>query len=221
MMGLRGLFVVAVATVVTVAPAALAATVPQLFGHVGPDFSIDLEDAGGTRVTQVDPGSYEIVVRDLSEDHDFHLTGPGVDETTQVDFTGTVTWAVTLREGTYTLLCDAHPTRMRRTFVAGNPPPPPPPPAPKLLATVGPLNTISLRSATGAVLKTIKTGTYSILVRDRSKLHNFHLVGNGVNRKSGLAATGTLTWKVKLAAGTLRFFSDRSPTKVKGAIVVR
>ena len=46
------------------------------------------------------------------------------------------------------------------------------------------------------------------------------LVGKGVNRKSGLAATGTLTWKVKLSAGVLRFFSDRSPKTVKGSITV-
>lgn len=216
-MRLGGLLIAAAAAVL---PVALAATAPQLFGHVGPDFSIDLEHAGGAQVTQVDPGSYEVVVRDLSEDHNFHLTGPGVDQTTQVDFTGTVTWLVGLKEGTYTLLCDVHPTRMRRTFVSGNPPPPPPATTPKLLATVGPLNTISLRSASGAALRTLKAGSYSIVVRDRSTLHNFHLVGPGVNRKTGRAATGSLTWKVKLSAGTLRFFSDRSPAKVRGSIRV-
>jgi hypothetical protein len=52
-------------------------------------------------------------------------------------------------------------------------------------------------------------------------VHNAHLVGTGgVNRKTGLAATGTLTWKVKLSAGLLRFFSDRSPKTVRGSIRV-
>ena len=37
----------------------------------------------------------------------------------------------------------------------------------------------------------LTAGNYTIVVRDRSKLHNAHLVGKGVNRKSGLAATGT------------------------------
>jgi len=69
-------------------------------------------------------------------------------------------------------------------------------------------------------LKTLKAGTYSIAVRDRSKLHNFHLVGTGVNRRTGLAATGTVTWKLKLSAGQLRFFSDRSPAGVRGSIRV-
>ena len=31
---------------------------------------------------------------------------------------------------------------------------------------------------------------------------------------------GTFTWKLKLAKGPLRFFSDQSPTKVKGSITV-
>ena len=30
-------------------------------------------------VTQLDPGTYEIIVRDLSDEHNFHLIGPGVE----------------------------------------------------------------------------------------------------------------------------------------------
>jgi hypothetical protein len=110
---------------------------------------------------------------------------------------------------------------MKRTFISGNPPPEPKPKPPTtLLATVGPKNTISLRDAAGRVIKTVKSGAYSITVRDRSKLHNFHLVGKGVNRKTGKAAVGTFTWNVSLGKGALRFFSDQSPTKVKGSITV-
>ena len=219
---LRGLSVLTVASAAVLVPAALSAAAPQLFGTVGPGASLRLDDASGNLVTQVDPGSYEIRVRDLADEHNFHFTGPGVNETTQVGTTGDVTWAVTLVEGTYNIICDVHPLSMRRTLTAGNPPPPPAPtPAvPKLLAAVGPKDTISLRSASGAALRTVKRGTYSIVVRDRSKLHNFHLVGSGVNRRSGLAAATTVTWKVKLSAGTLRFFSDRSPAKVRGSIRV-
>jgi hypothetical protein len=115
---------------------------------------------------------------------------------------------------------------MRGSFVAGNPPPPPPPapipaPAPKKLTlTVGPTASIVLTNAAGKRFTAVKAGNYTITVRDRSKLHNAHLVGKGVNRKSGLLATGTLTWKVKLLVGPLRFYSDRSPTKVKGQVRV-
>ena len=146
-----------------------------------------------------------------------------------VETAGTVTWTVTFREGRYTVQCDPHSTQMFQKFTVGNPPPlplptPKPPPAtttPKLLATVGPKNTISLRSASGGMLHHgVKAGTYSIVVRDRSKLHNFHLVGKGVNKRSTVAGTGTTTWKLKLAKGPLRFYSDKAPTTVKGSVKV-
>jgi hypothetical protein len=222
-MRLRGPLVLLAAVSAVAVPAGLSAVAAQLNGTVGPDFNINLEFADGTTVTKIDPGTYEIVVRDLSVEHNFHLSGPGVNETTQVDETGTVTWTVTFRDGRYLLVCDPHAGQgMRRTFVSGTPPPEPVPvpKTPKLLATVGPKSTISLRSATGAVLKSVKAGTYSVTVRDRTKAHNFHLVGKGVNRKSGIAAVATLTWKVTLAAGTLRFYSDKAPKTLKGSIRV-
>jgi plastocyanin len=224
-MRLRGLIVLVASAAAVLVPAAFAAVGDQLTGTVGPDFNINLELPDGTTVTKIDPGTYQIVVRDLSIEHNFHLFGPGVNETTQVDDTGTVTWTVPFRDGRYTLQCDPHSGQgMKRTFISGTPPPEPVPTPvpklPKLLATVGPKSTISLRSATGAVLKRLKAGSYSITVRDRTKAHNFHLVGKGVNRKTGKAGMGTFTWKVKLAKGTLRFFSDQSPTKVKGSLPV-
>jgi hypothetical protein len=221
-MRLRGLLVLAAAAAVLLVPAAIPATLPQLLGTVGPSFTINIQHPDGLPVTQIDPGTYEIVVRDLSIEHNFHLSGPGVNETTQVETEGTVTWTVTFVDGRYSVVCDPHSLQMHREFTAGTPPPPPPKPpvVPKLLATVGPKNTISLKSASGATLRTVKAGVYSITVRDRSKVHNFHLVGKGVNRKSGLAGTGTLVWKVKLSAGALRFFSDKAPKTVKGSVRV-
>jgi hypothetical protein len=224
-MRFRGPLTVAAAVAFVLAPAAIPAA-NELIGTVGPGFTITLKQAGGADVVQLDPGTYTIEVSDVAQDHNFHLFGPGVNQSTDVAQTGTFNWTVNLVEGRYTLVCDPHSTDMRRDFVVGNPPaapPPTPPPAavPKLLATVGPRNTITLRSGTGAVLKTLKPVTYSITVRDRSRLHNFHLVGKGVNRKSTLAGTGTLTWRVKLSAGVLRFYSDRSPTTVKGSVTVK
>ena len=37
---------------------------------------------------------------------------------------------------------------------------------------------------------------------------NFHLVGPGVNRKTGKTFTGNVTWRFELAAGTYKFGSD-------------
>jgi hypothetical protein len=224
-MRLRGLLFLAAVAAVVLVPAAVRAANPQLIGTVGPGFAIRLENPDGTAVTKIDPGTYDIVVSDRSEDHNFHLSGPGVDQSTVVGTESEVTWTVTFVEGRYSVVCDPHSTLMHQEFVAGNPPPPPTPPppkpaTPKLLATVGPKNTISLKSASGAALKTVRAGAYAITVRDRSKLHNFHLVGKGVNRKSGLAGLGTVTWKVKLSAGALRFFSDKSPKTVKGSVKV-
>jgi hypothetical protein len=144
---------------------------------------------------------------------------------TSVDAIEDKSWTVTFREARYTYVCDLHPYQMVRELVVGNPPavvPPKPAPAqtPKLLATVGPKNTISLRNASGKAIASVKAGAYSIVVRDRSKLHNFHLVGAGVNRKSAVGGTGTTTWKLKLAKGLLRFYSDKAPKTIKGSLRV-
>src|SRR5687767_920586 len=112
-MRIRGLLVCTAAAAFALAPTALSAAAPQLFGTVGPGETIRLDDAGGALVTKVDPGTYEIVVRDLSPEHNFHLFGPGVNRLTGVETEGTVTWTVTLQNGTYTLLCDPHFTSMK------------------------------------------------------------------------------------------------------------
>lgn len=225
-MRFRDLVALAAATAFVLAPAGAPSVSadPELTGTVGPGFFIRLANPDGSIVTKLDPGTYDISVRDLAEEHNFHLSGPGVDRSTPVEQTANVTWTVTFVEGRYEYVCDPHSTLMRGEFVVGNPPPEPTPtPAPaaeRLLLTVGPTATITLRNAAGKVLRGVTAGSYTIVVRDRSKVHNAHLVGAGVNRKSGLAATGTLTWKVKLSPGALRFFSDRSPKTVQGSIRV-
>ena len=191
---------------------------PTLHGSVGPEFEISLRDDQGNKVTKLDPGTYEVEVEDKSDFHTFHLEGPGVDERTEVEFTGKARWTVTFRDGNYVYHCDPHPS-LRGTFVVGNPstsPPPsapPPPPAitprTKLVVTAGPGSVISLKTSAGARVKTLKRGTYTVVVRDRSASHNVHLVAPGYNRKTTVAYVGTQTWKVKLArAGTLRFLCD-------------
>ena len=47
------------------------------------------------------PGKFLVTVRDRSTKDGFRLAGPGVAKSTGARFTGTVTWAVTLRAGTY------------------------------------------------------------------------------------------------------------------------
>jgi plastocyanin len=204
--------------------AAVRAQNVQLTGTVGPSFTIMLRDAQGNTVRSLAPGTYDIEIRDQSVEHNFHLTGPGVDRATAVDDTGQVSWTVTVTDGTYRYFCDPHATMMRGSFTVGvvppppGPPPPSPPPPPlvvspktKLVLTSGPGFSITFKTKAGKVVKRMKRGTYNLLVRDRGRIHNAHVIApGGLNRKtSPLTYTGTQTWKVKVAkAGTFRFLCD-------------
>jgi plastocyanin len=104
--------------VVTIALAATAAAgaATKLTGVSGPGFTITLKN-GSTAVKTLKAGTYTIVVEDKSSIHNFHLFGPGVDKTTTVPFTGTQTWTVKLKAGSYTFQCDIHAaTGMKGTF---------------------------------------------------------------------------------------------------------
>jgi plastocyanin len=90
----------------------------------------------------------------------------------------------------------------------------------KLVATVGPGLTINLTKA-GKKVRSLKPGRYTITVRDRSAVHNFHLRGPGLNKTTGVAAVGTRTWKVTLKRGTYRYVCDPHATSMKGSFRVR
>ena len=175
-----------------------AATSNELTATVGPGFTIRFVDANGKAVSQLDPGAYSITIKNLSpmQEHNFHLKGPGVDMASAFD-NNTVTWNVTLVDGTYKYQCDAHPTIMKGSFHVGALPPP----TPKLNGRVGPKKTISLKTAGGAVVKKLKAGTFRIAVKDSTKVDNFHLLGPGVNRKTGVKFRGSVSWTVKFTAG--------------------
>lgn len=106
---------IAVTCLASLAVAVLAATspaaaVPVFQGTVGPGFTIKL----AKKPTKA--GKVKIVVADRSSSHDFHLTGPGVNVTTSVGGTGTKTFTVTLKKGTYRYVCDPHSSFMRGSF---------------------------------------------------------------------------------------------------------
>ena len=93
----------AAALLVLVGPGGAPAQTQRLFATVGPGFDIALRDASGQLVANLQPGVYEIAVDDRSPDHNFHLSGPGVDERTEVADVVQTTWTVTLAEGRYVL----------------------------------------------------------------------------------------------------------------------
>ncbi len=197
-----------------------------LEGSVGPGFAISLKDASGVAVSHLDPGAYDITVDDLSDEHNFHLTGPGgVDVSTEVVGTGTQTFSVSLVDGRYTFICDAHPIQMKGSFTVGatsSPPPPPPttppPPAPRLTLTVTD-RAIALRTAAGKAVRSLAAGAYVVQVSDRSRRQNAHVLGAGVNRKTGIAFVGKATWRLTLAAGKLAYRSDAKAPKLRGGTV--
>jgi hypothetical protein len=113
---LRMLVVAAVPVFALTLTASSGAAVPRLTGTVGPGFTIALKQ-GSRAVRLLKPGRYSIVVADKSNIHDFHLKGPGLNKViTTVDFVGTKTVLVTLRNGTYTFVCDPHLTQMKGSF---------------------------------------------------------------------------------------------------------
>jgi len=88
-----------------------------LEGEVGPGFEIEVKQ-NGEDAEQVKAGPYTLQVEDKSDMHNFHLIGPGVDNTvTEVSFEGEKTVTVTLKKGTYTYQCDPHASGgMKGTF---------------------------------------------------------------------------------------------------------
>jgi plastocyanin len=199
------------------APGGAASEPPKLLATVGPGATIQLRHLDGSRVVQLDPGEYTIVVEDLSEEHNFRLLGPGVNRATGVEELSNDMWNVTLVAGSYRFLCDPHAGTMRGTFHVG-PLPPPPPPSVRLVGTVGPGASISLRTPAGANVKAVRAGAATVTVRDRAAVHNFRLVGPGVNRATTVKGRGTATWRVTLRQGaTYRFLCDPHRLRMKGS----
>jgi hypothetical protein len=84
-----------------------------------------------------------------------------------------------------------------------------------LTGTVGPGFTI------GVSKRKVTKGLFRITIRDRSGIHNFHLVGPGIDRRTLVSKTVTVTWNVRLKPGVYRFYCDPHPTAQNGRLVVR
>lgn len=76
-----------------------------------------------------------------------------------------------------------------------------------LTGEVGPGYSIEVQKA-GRDLKTIKAGTYRIKIEDKSAIHNFHLFGPGLNKKTGIGFKGETTWTIKLKVGRYTYQCD-------------
>ena len=94
--------------------------------------------------------------------------------------------------------------------------------APKMVqGSVGPGFTIKLTLAGKKVTKLKKGVPYSFQIRDRSAIHDFHLMGPGVNRVlTGVDFTGTKSVVLKLRKGTYRFVCDPHASFMHGSFRV-
>jgi hypothetical protein len=204
-----------VAVSIALLPGSALGDTPTLTGIVGVNdgYNITLNDASGKKVSRLLPGTYTIVVEDHSAIHNFHLASNGdstVDFKTGLEFVGTESFTVTFRNNTvYAYACEPHWQTMNGSFLVTDtpvaPPPPPPPRVAKLAASV---------TASGAVRlspSSVRSGRARVVVADRSKKANFHLVGKGVNKRTGKAFRGSASWTLRLVRGTYRYGSDGHP----------
>jgi plastocyanin len=90
---------------------------------------------------------------------------------------------------------------------------------PKLIGTVGPGFTITLTKG-GVKVKTLKAGKYTLVIRDKSNIHNFRLKGPGLNKATTVSFVGTKTLTITLKAGTYRYVCDPHVASMKGSFKV-
>jgi Copper binding proteins, plastocyanin/azurin family len=86
---------------------------------------------------------------------------------------------------------------------------------PKITGTVGPGFTIVMKT------KPTKAGKYTLVVSDKSSIHNFRLKGPGVNVATGVAFVGSKTFKITLKKGKYTFVCDPHATVMKGSFTVK
>ena len=113
----RYLVLAAVAAAALAATSSGSAAAATVNGTVGPGFTIGLT-MQGKRVTALKAGTaYRFVISDRADIHDFHLSGPGFSRVlTSVEFTGTKTFVLKLKKGSYRFVCDPHADVMHGTF---------------------------------------------------------------------------------------------------------
>jgi hypothetical protein len=83
--------------------------------------------------------------------------------------------------------------------------------------------TISLRTPNGKLVRSLPAGTYSIVVHDYSKLHNFALGSQTANKRlftTGIPWVGTRTYTLKLIPGSYAYACSAHFQTMNGTFVV-
>jgi plastocyanin len=90
----------------------------------------------------------------------------------------------------------------------------------RLTGEVGPGFKIEV-SKGGKDVQKLKAGTYKIHIEDKAAIHNFHLIGPGVNKKTSVSFMGETNWTVKLKPGRYTYQCDpHAAAGMKGSIKV-
>jgi hypothetical protein len=92
---------------------------------------------------------------------------------------------------------------------------------PTLVGTVGPGFTITLKKS-GTAVKTLKAGTYTLVIHDRATIHAWSLDGPHGFAKDYTAVpfTGTKTLTVKLKTGKYKFYGPPHESVMFGRFTV-
>lgn len=95
------------------------------------------------------------------------------------------------------------------------------PPSHDLNATVMGNDRLTMITPYGQRVAALEAGVWRLVVRDSSARANFHLLGPGVNAKTGVTFRGVRSWTLTLRVGaTYVFRSDRSPQQRSGRFFV-
>jgi plastocyanin len=90
---------------------------------------------------------------------------------------------------------------------------------PRIAGAVGPGFTITLKRF-NKPLKTLKAGRYTIVVSDKSNIHNFHLKGPVNKEITTVGFVGTKTVILTLKKGKYTFVCDPHFTSMHGSFTV-
>jgi hypothetical protein len=236
--------------------AAVSAVSQTMHATVHEDQSISLLFDDGTPVGNqartpptIPPGTYTIRVVDDTDEHNFHLSGPGVDQATSVGGSASPTWTVTLQPGAeYRFQCDTHFDFMFGLFntsgtggssgsstsggssssgsssSGGSSSSSSTGGASSLRGTLA--GTLSAAgkltlAVGGKPVTRLKSGRYKITVVDKAPKLGAVVreVGHGAVTLSGVAFVGTHTVTVNLAAGRWAYFTSAGKSKTAFTVV--
>jgi plastocyanin len=80
--------------------------------------------------------------------------------------------------------------------------------------------TITLKDASGAAVKHLDPGTYTLVIHDHSSFHNFDFSGPGASATTDVEGVGDQTFTVTLTDGTYFFQCDPHSAQMRGSFTV-